>query len=397
MTSRERFDDVPGDGQGVGVVGGVIVGNAGDAAVDVGPAEVLVADLLARRRLDQRGAADEDGALTADDDGLVAHGRDVGPAGRARAHDDGDLGDAERREPGLVVEDPAEVLLVREGPGLVGQEDPARVDEVDARQPVLEGHFLGPDMFLDGHREIGPALDGRVVGHDEDLSAVDDADPRDQAGAGGFVIVLAGGGKRTELEERRPRIEEPVEALADQELAAGLVQVPAFRRPPFPDLGQAGLVLVHDAAHLLGVPPVLGAPRVDLGLDLEHGLFRDELVAVIDDAGLALFRKLAELELDPQADRERVEIAIDDLGRQPDAVVELGDADGVGRLVLEGAGRHADDGVGQELAGLGQLGRNEFAAAAPGADEPGREGDLAAALAFPGLQAVPLRDLAPVA
>ena len=55
----------------------------------------------------------------------------------------------------------------------------------------------------------------------------------------------------------------------------------------------------------------------------------------MDDAGLAFFRKLAELQPDPHPDLEVGEITVDDLGRQPDAVVELRDADRIGRLVLE--------------------------------------------------------------
>ena len=44
---------------------------------------------------------------------------------------------------------------------------------------------------------------------------------------------------------------------------------------------------------------------------------------------------LAELDLDPLPDLEVLEPAVDDLAHQPDAVVELDDAEGVGRLVLE--------------------------------------------------------------
>ena len=106
--------------------------------------------------------------------------------------------------------------------------------------------------------------------------------------------------------------------------------------------------------------------------------------------------ELAELQPDPHPDREAVEVAVDDLGRQPDAVVELGDADRVGRLVLERPGRDSDDRVGQELAGLGQLRRLELAGPALWADDARGESDEAAGLAFPGLQPVPLGDLSPV-
>ena len=221
--------------------------------MDVGSAQLLVRDLLARGRLDERRAADEDRPLAADDDRLVAHRRDIGPARGARAHDDRDLGDAERGQPGLVVEDPAEVLLVRERPGLVREEDPARIDEVDAGQPVLQGHLLGADVLLDGHREVGPALDRGVVGHDEHLAAVDDADAGDHARRRGLVVVHAVGGQRAELQEGRVAVEEPVQPLADEELSPRLVQLAVFRRAALLDLGQPLLVFGHDPGHVLDV------------------------------------------------------------------------------------------------------------------------------------------------
>ena len=55
------------------------------------------------------------------------------------------------------------------------------------------------------------------------------------------------------------------------------------------------------------------------------------------------------------ADLEIGEVAVDDLGRQLHPVVELGDADGVGGLVVERCGGDPDDRIGQELAGLGEL------------------------------------------
>ena len=63
-------------------------------ACSVAAAELLGGHLLAGRRLHERRAAEEDRPLVADDHGLVAHRRDVGAAGRARAHHRGDLRDA---------------------------------------------------------------------------------------------------------------------------------------------------------------------------------------------------------------------------------------------------------------------------------------------------------------
>ena len=77
-----------------------------------------------------------------DDVRLVAHDRQVGAAGDARADDRRHLEDAVRRQPGVVVEDPAVVLAVGEDLVLERQEDAGRVDQVDDRQPVLERDLL---------------------------------------------------------------------------------------------------------------------------------------------------------------------------------------------------------------------------------------------------------------
>ena len=102
----------------------------------------------------------------------------------------------------LVVEDAAEVLAVGEDLVLLGQERAARVDEVDARQLVLEGDLLGAQVLLHRHRVVGAALDGGVVGDDEHLSAVHHADAGDDAGAGAGAAVQALGGERRDLQER---------------------------------------------------------------------------------------------------------------------------------------------------------------------------------------------------
>ena len=79
----------------------------------------------------------------------------------------------------LVEEDPAEVLAVGEDLVLQRQERAAGVDEVDARQPVVQGHLLRAQVLLDRHRVVGAALDGRVVGDDHALAAAHAADAGD--------------------------------------------------------------------------------------------------------------------------------------------------------------------------------------------------------------------------
>ena len=129
------------------------------------------------------------------------------------------------RQVGLVEEDPAEVLAVGEHLVLHRQERAAGVDEVDAGQPVVGGDGLRAQVLLDRDRVVGAALDGRVVGDDHALAAADPADAGDDAGAGDGSpwrpgAVHPGRGERAELEERAAGVEQPVDPVADQQLAA---------------------------------------------------------------------------------------------------------------------------------------------------------------------------------
>ena len=192
--------------------------------MQVAATEILGRDHFAGGRLHQRRSAEKDGALVADDHGLVAHRRDVGAARRARSQHRGDLRDALRAEIGLVVEDPAEVIAVGEHLVLARQERAAGVDQIDARQPVLRRDLLRAQVLLDRNRVVGTTFDRRIVGDDHAFAAGDPADAGDDPGAGTLVVVHAVGGQRRDLEQWTAGIEQPVDAVARQQLAA--VDVP---------------------------------------------------------------------------------------------------------------------------------------------------------------------------
>src|SRR3546814_7103839 len=98
--------------------------------------DVCSSDLFAGRGLYQRRAGEEDRALVADDDAFVGHGGHIRAAGGAASHHARDLRNAERAHVGLVEEDAAEMVTIGEDLGLMRQVGTARIDEVDARQPV---------------------------------------------------------------------------------------------------------------------------------------------------------------------------------------------------------------------------------------------------------------------
>jgi hypothetical protein len=83
LLAVEMGDDVARDVERMRIVLGEVVGDAGNGRMDVRAAQRFRVDDFAGRGLHQRRAAEEDRALFLDDDGLVAHRRHVGAAGRA--------------------------------------------------------------------------------------------------------------------------------------------------------------------------------------------------------------------------------------------------------------------------------------------------------------------------
>ena len=175
-------------------------------------------DLLAGRRFHERRPAQEDRAGALHDDGLVRHRRHVRAARGARAHHDRHLRNAVGRHARLVEEDAPEVVAIGEHLGLERQERAAGVDEVDARQAIVERDLLRPHVLLHRHRVVRAALHGGVVGHDDHLAAGDAADARDDPGSRRLIVVHAEGGQRRQLEERRAGIEQALDPFTDGQL-----------------------------------------------------------------------------------------------------------------------------------------------------------------------------------
>ena len=254
--------------------------------MQLSPAELLRGDDLADGGLHERRSAQEDRALIADDHRLVAHRGHVCAAGGARTEHGCDLRNALGRHPGLVEEDPPEVVAIGEHLVLHRQERAAGVDQIDAGKPVLQRDLLCAEMLLHGERVVRPALYGRVVAHDHDLAAVDQADARDHAGSGRLSPVHPLGGQRCDLDERTALVEEPRDAVARQELAPRDVTFPGCRgaadgrlgQPLAQGRGQRGLgvagarerVVVHDCGlqcragcrHVISVDVTIASRRL---------------------------------------------------------------------------------------------------------------------------------------
>ena len=91
---------------------------------------------------------------------------------------------------------------------------------IDAGQIVLPRDILGAQMLLHRHRIIGAALDGRVIGDDHAFAPRDPPDAGDDAGGMHVAAIEAVGGERRQFEKGRAGIEQQIDALARQHLAA---------------------------------------------------------------------------------------------------------------------------------------------------------------------------------
>jgi hypothetical protein len=243
--------------------------------VHVAAAEFFGADDLADCRLHQRWASQEDRALVLDDDRLVAHRGHIGTARSTRAHHHRDLRDALRTEVGLVVEDAAEVFAIREHVVLVGQVGAAGVDQVDARQPVHLRDLLCAQVLLHRQRVVGATLHGGIVADDQAFDARDAADAGDHAGTRrgvAAVLFLVDVERRQgpDLEKRRVRIEQPLDALARQQLAAALVLGARVGRAALRDARELRVQVVDLHAHRGGVGLEVFGTRIELARQLRH-------------------------------------------------------------------------------------------------------------------------------
>ena len=221
------------------VVRGEMVGHARDPAVQFRPAQLLGADHLAGGGAHQGRPAQKDRPLALDDDRFVGHRRHIGAARGARAHDQRDLRHPSRRQPRLVVEDPPEMVAVGKHLVLRRQIGPAQIDQIKAWQPVLAGDLLGAQVLFDGDREIGPALDRRVVGDDDAFAPHDPADPGHDPGRRHLAVIHAERRQRRQFEKRRARIEQQPHPLARQQFPPR--QMPPPRRLPAPLLDRREL------------------------------------------------------------------------------------------------------------------------------------------------------------
>ena len=171
-----------------------------------------------------------------------------------------------RRHLRLVVEDAAKMPLVGKDLVLQRQEGAAGIDHVDARQIVLPRDVLRAQMLFHRHRIIGAALDGRVIGDDDAFAPRDAPDPGDDARRMHVAAIEAVGRQRRQFQERGAGIDQQVDALARQHLAARGVALARGFAAAAGDLIELFAQLGDEAAHDFGVACKILGCRIDRGM-----------------------------------------------------------------------------------------------------------------------------------
>src|SRR5581483_8985780 len=126
-------------------------------------------------------------------------------------------------------------------------------------------------MLLHGERVVRAALHRRVVRDDHAGGPPDAADAGDDPRAGRLVVVHPERGERRELEERGARVEEPLDAIARQQLARGEVSLARALRSAEPRLREALAELRDERAHRFAVRLRRLAREVERGRHDRHG------------------------------------------------------------------------------------------------------------------------------
>ena len=237
----------------------------------IGTAQVFGADHLSGRGFDQRRPGEKNGGLLAHHDRFVRHRGHVRAARGARAHDHGDLGNPGGAHVGLIEEDAPKVLAVREDFVLTRQVGAARIHQVNARQPVLLGNGLRPQVLFDRQRVVRAAFDRGVVGHNHAFHAFNPTDPGNDAGSRDVLAVHLVSRQLTQFKEGRANVQQPVDAFTRQQLAPGGVALLGAGAAALLHMGEHAVQGVHLFEHGVAIGGELGGARVDGAVQDRHG------------------------------------------------------------------------------------------------------------------------------
>jgi hypothetical protein len=196
---------------------GEVITHARFFAVEVGSAKLLISDDFTCSCLHERRATKEDCSTLFYHDNFVRHGRDIGTTSSAATHNNCNLGNTLSRHAGLVVKDTAEMIAIRENVLLLRQESTSAINEINAGKTILFCDFLGTEMFFHRDGVISTTFEGKVVGQNHALALVNLSDTCNDISNRDAIFKAS---QLSDLEERRPTVNQFVDAAARVQLVA---------------------------------------------------------------------------------------------------------------------------------------------------------------------------------
>ncbi len=152
------------------------------------------------------------------------------------------------------------------------QEGTAGIHQIEAGKAQPLGDGLGAQVFFHRERVVGAALHGGIVHHQHAESARDPADAGDDAGGGHRFVIDLPAGQRGQFEKGGTRVQQLVDALAGQQLAASLMAGVVGSAAAQGYLLQAGIEIVDQGLHGGPIGRIFRTSGVEAGVDPAHAL-----------------------------------------------------------------------------------------------------------------------------
>ncbi len=163
------------------------------------------------------------------------------------------------------------MLAVGEDVLLARQVGATGIHQIEAGQAILQGDGLGAQVLLHRQRIIGAALNRGVVGNDHALDALDAADAGHYPGRRYLFLINVEGCQGADFQKGRTGVQQLVDALAGQQLAAAGMARLGLGAAAFTDarqeLVEPGQLLGHGG----GVALVVRGAAVQGGGQHGHG------------------------------------------------------------------------------------------------------------------------------
>ncbi|MNP01517.1 hypothetical protein D3C76_933360 [compost metagenome] len=228
LVPRQQADNLAYLSHAIGVVFSQVFGGAGGLCVHLGAAQLFIGGHFAGGGLEQWGTCEKQLGLAAHHHHVIRQPRLIGATRRGGAVHHGDLGQPHGRHPRLIGK---AARAFDENLRRVIEVGAAAFGEGDHRQFVFHGDLLQAQGFLQAAGGDGPAPDRAVVRHHQHAHAGHVADAGDQAATGAaavLVVVQLVAGQARQFEKRCAGVQQQVEALARQQLAAFFELRPGF-------------------------------------------------------------------------------------------------------------------------------------------------------------------------